>query len=189
MSQVRVLLPRHIFFTIMNENYYSFLMIDFKMPSFIKRLQETIPESELYFSNNPEDKAEYGLETETHVTLAPCLDNDLNLLDELKKFVKPIGEYKAMLTDVSIFENEEYDVLKCSIKSAQMFETNAEIGRNFEMHTEYDYHPHMTVAYMKKGTAKKYKKYVLGELVELEPTNFAFGYRDEDGRYQRITWR
>lgn len=164
-------------------------MIDFKMPKLIKRLQERIPESELYFSEDPDDAAEYGFETESHVTLAPCLENDLGLLKELKKVLKPIEEYKARITDISIFENEEYDVLKCSISSEQMVETNSEIGRNFEMHTEYNYHPHMTIAYMKKGMAKKYRKYVLDELVELEPNNFAFGYRGENGEYKRITWK
>jgi 2'-5' RNA ligase len=171
------------------EERYSFLMIDFKMPKLILRLQERIPKDELYFSEDLDDDAEYGLETESHVTLAPCLENDLGLLKELKKVLKPLEEYKARITDISIFENEEYDVLKCSISSEQMVETNSEIGRNFEMHTEYSYHPHMTIAYMKKGMAKKYRKYVLDELVELEPNNFAFGYRGENGEYKRITWK
>lgn len=167
----------------------SFLMIDFEMPEFIKDLQKYIPEEELYKPENPENGFEYGLETESHVTLAPCLDNDINLVD-LKKLLKPIDEYKAKILDISVFENQDFDVLKCNVFSNEMVETNTLIFSKYECYSEYkDYHPHMTIAYMKKGMARKYIKYVMDELVVLEPVNFAFGYFDKNDNYVRKTWK
>lgn len=167
---------------------FSFLMVDFKMPEFIKDLQKRIPESELYKPENPEAGYEYGLETESHVTLAPCLDNDINV-DRLKALLRPLNDYKSIITDISVFENEDFDVLKCSVSSNVMKDTNSLISSEYEIHSEYkQYKPHMTIAYLKKGFAEKYKKYVMSELVELEPTNFALGYYEGD-EYVRKTWK
>lgn len=136
---------------------YAFLMVDFKMPKFIKDLQKRIPESKLYKPENPEDGFEYGLETESHVTLAPCLDNDINV-DRLKALLRPLNDYKSIITDISVFENEDFDVLKCSVSSNVMKDTNSLIASEYEIHSEYkQYKPHMTIAYLKKGFAKKYK--------------------------------
>ncbi len=167
---------------------YAFLMVDFKMPEFIKDLQSKIPETELYKPEDSKDGFEYGLETESHVTLAPCLDNDINV-DKLKALLRPLNDYKSIVTDISVFENEDFDVLKCSVSSNVMKDTNSLIASEYEIHSEYkQYKPHMTIAYLKKGFAKKYKKYVMSELVELEPTNFAFGYYEGD-EYVRKIWK
>ena len=59
---------------------YAFLMIDYEMPSFIKDLQNKIPNNELYFGTDEEKKDnQYGFEKESHVTLAPCLDSDVDI--------------------------------------------------------------------------------------------------------------
>ena len=86
---------------------YAFLMVEYETPKFIKDLQDSIKKEELY---TEEDNDDYGLEKESHVTLVPCLDNDINL-DELKNFLKNISEYDIILTDISKFECENYDVL------------------------------------------------------------------------------
>ena len=98
----------------MNDKKYAFLMISFDTPEFVKDLQNKIPEDELYTDDNrPHD---YGLEKETHVTLVPCLDNDTKLND-IKKYLKEISRYKTILTNISLFKNDDYDVLKCDAQS------------------------------------------------------------------------
>lgn len=59
---------------------YAFLMIEYETPVFIKDLQNSIKKEELYTEKDSDD---YGLEKESHVTVVPCLDNDINL-EELK---------------------------------------------------------------------------------------------------------
>lgn len=156
---------------------YAFLMVDYETPSIIKDLQKKIPSRELY---TEEDNEDYGLEKQSHVTLVPCLDNDIDI-DKLKSYLKPIDEYDIVLTDISKFECEEFDVLKCAVKSKALKDTNKEIVDKFETHSEYkDYNPHMTIAYMKKGMADKYLKKILDKLILLKAKNFNFSYFDGD---------
>lgn len=156
---------------------YAFLMVDYETPSIIKDLQKKIPSRELY---TEEDNEDYGLEKQSHVTLVPCLDNDIDI-DKLKSYLKPINEYDIVLTDISKFECEKFDVLKCAVKSKALKDTNKEIVDKFETHSEYnDYNPHMTIAYMKKGMADKYLKKILDKLILLKAKNFNFSYFDGD---------
>ena len=156
---------------------YAFLMVDYETPSIIKDLQKKIPSRELY---TEEDNEDYGLEKQSHVTLVPCLDNDIDI-DRLKSYLKPINEYDIVLTDISKFECEKFDVLKCAVKSKALKDTNKEIVDKFETHSEYkDYNPHMTIAYMKKGMADKYLKKILDKLILLKAKNFNFSYFDGD---------
>ncbi len=154
---------------------YAFLMVDYETPSIIKDLQKKIPSRELY---TEEDNKDYGLEKQSHVTLVPCLDNDIDI-DKLKSYLKPINKYDIVLTDISKFECEKFDVLKCAVKSKALKDTNKEIVDKFETHSEYkDYNPHMTIAYMKKGMADKYLKKILDKLILLKAKNFNFSYFD-----------
>lgn len=153
---------------------YAFLMIDYEMPTFIKDLQNKIPKNELYFGTDEEKKDnQYGLEKESHVTLAPCLDSDVDI-NKLKELLLPLKEYKCILNNISIFENDNYDVLKADVKCPNMHKTYNKIKENFELHSAYkEYHPHMTIAYMQKGMADK--------IEELTPTSFDFSYTNDKG--------
>ena len=152
---------------------YAFLMVEYETPKFIKDLQNSIKKEELYFEENSND---YGLEKESHVTLVPCLDNDVSL-NELKKYLKNISDYDIILTDISKFECEKFDVLKCAVKSKALKDTNKEILKHFDSHSEFkDYTPHLTIAYMQHGMADKYTKNILDKLVHLNPKNFHFSY-------------
>ena len=84
-------------------NTYAFLMIEYEMPNFIKELQNKISDEELYVTD---DKDDYGIEKEPHVTLVPCLNNDVDL-EEIKKYLKNIEEYNIVLTDISKLECDE----------------------------------------------------------------------------------
>ena len=161
---------------------YAFLMIDYVMPSFIKDLQNKIPNNELYFGTDEEKKDnQYGFEKESHVTLAPCLDSDVDI-NKLKELLLPLKEYKCILNNISIFENDNYDVLKADVKCPNMHKTYNKIKENFELHSAYkEYHPHMTIAYMQKGMADKYKKKMLDKIEELTPTSFDFSYTNDKG--------
>ena len=161
---------------------YAFLMIDYEMPSFIKDLQNKIPNNELYFGTDEEKKDnQYGFEKESHVTLAPCLDSDVDI-NKLKELLLPLKEYKCILNNISIFENDNYDVLKADVKCPNMHKTYNKIKENFELHSAYkEYHPHMTIAYMQKGMADKYKKKMLDKIEELTPTSFNFSYTNDKG--------
>lgn len=162
---------------------YAFLMVDYETNEYIKNIQDKIKEEELYFED---DNNDYGLEKESHVTIVPCLDNDVDL-EKLKTYLDDISEYDIILTDLSKFECEKFDVLKCAVKSEKMKETNKKIVKDFDTHSEYkEYQPHLTIAYMKQGMADKYLKKILPKLIHLKPKNFHFSYVDKNGNEKEI---
>ena len=170
----------------MDDKKYAFLMISFDTPEFVKDLQNKIPEDELYTDDNsPHD---YGLEKETHVTLVPCLDNDTKIND-IKKYLKEISRYKTILTNISLFKNDDYDVLKCDAQSVLLKDTNKNITEEFPTHSEFkDYHPHLTIAYLKSGMGDKYVKDYLMPLVILEPKSFLYSFYDNKGNFKQVSF-
>lgn len=164
---------------------YGFLMIGYEKPDMIQELQNSIPYDELYTEDDNDD---YGIEDETHVTLVPCLDKHLNP-DELKKELKELGKYVIMLTNISKFENEKYDVLKCDVGCCNLLDTNARICSKFPTYSEYkEYHPHLTIAYLKKGMADKYLQDSIMPLILLKPQCFFWSGVDEDEKDINIKW-
>lgn len=167
---------------------YGFLMVAYDKPEIIKRIQDSIPEKELYNGESAEEENQYGLEKECHVTLVPCLDKDLDV-EKLKKHLMKLEDYGGFLANVSKFDNDRYDVLKCDVGCYNLYRTNAEICHEFPTHSEYkEYHPHMTIAYLKKGMADKYlKDSILGPIV-IHPTCFMWSGSDSDGNDFKIRW-
>lgn len=159
-----------------NERKYAFLMIRYEMPDFIKKLQDDITDKELYVEDG-----EYGKETETHVTLVPCLSNDVKV-EELKPYLDDLSKYNILLTDISKFSNENYDVLKCNVASMNLHDTNNKICKDFEIYSQYkdNYRPHVTIAYLKKGMADKYLKKFLDKSIILKPISFEYSWWEDD---------
>lgn len=161
------------------EDRYAFLMVRYDTPNAVKMIQNGLRKEDLY---NPEkdDGFEYGIESDTHVTIAACLDNDIDL-DELKKLLSPLSNYRATLDGLSLFENEDFDVLKCDVKCDELVKTNKKVLSRFESHSEYkDYHPHLTLAYIKKGKGKEYISNGLCKDVKVKPTGFRFSWWEGD---------
>lgn len=165
---------------------WAFIMVDYPTVDFIEDLKKRIDKDDLYLGTE-EDGDRYGIEEEPHVTLVPCLDNDIDL-DELKKLLMPLDEYTCMLTDVSVFQCEDYDVLKCDIGSVALYQSNEEIRKVYQSHSEHqDYHPHLTVAYLKRGCGEKYVQEHLDKLIVLAPKNFHYSWV-ENGEEKEITF-
>lgn len=79
---------------------------------------------------------------------------------EIEKIVSEVKEFKATeitFGNVSVFNCEKYDVLKVEVESSSLRKMNARIKSAFpSKQTHLDYKPHMTVAYIKKGSGGKY---------------------------------
>lgn len=170
----------------MDRPKYAFLMVDYETPAFIKDLHSKIPEEELYFIDD--DKSKYGCEKKTHITIVPCIDNKSDL-EKMKKYIEPLEQYKVLLTNISKFECEEYDVLKASATSMILNDTNRRIKDEFDTFSEHsEYSPHVTIAYMKKGMADKYLCSMLTPLVVLTPKNFHYSWYDENGKENEVVF-
>lgn len=171
---------------------YACLMLDYEQPEFIKKIQKKIPDNEIYYGENQEqkDKNMFGVEDESHITICYGFDNDVTFGD-LKKYLFPIEDYKTILVNISVFKNENFDVLKVSARCPKASESNKNISDNFDVHTEFkDFKAHMTIAYMKKGEADKYCKDMLDKIEDLTPYEFNYSYskdgEDKNEFYKKI---
>jgi len=116
----------------------------------VKAFANTIPASEL---NN----AQGGREPETHITVVYGLDTYLSPA-ALGTFTNQEAPIEVTLGVVSMFEQNDYDVLKINVESAGLHRLYEKIinqigapGATFP-----HYSPHVTIAYLKKGMGKKY---------------------------------
>jgi len=114
-------------------------------------IKETVNEEDLYTEGD-----EFGVESEPHITVLYGFHKNTDM-KKLKDLLFPLSDLEITSSKISIFENEKYDVLKYDIDSEKLFELNKLMTENFEYTTDFpDYHPHVTIAYLKPGMGKKY---------------------------------
>ena len=118
----------------------------------IREISESIPEAEIY--TDPDDPS-FGREENPHITVKFGLHTDNP--DELRRLLKNIRPITVTLKTTSIFESEDYDVVKIDVDSPQLHALNKKISDEMECtDTHPEYRPHVTLAYVKKGEGKKY---------------------------------
>lgn len=104
---------------------------------------------------NPEVLAEYGIEDEPHITCQYGFHGDVTP-EEITEFInKTNNPISVNLNTVTRFENDEYDVIKVDVDSDDLHKLSDEIREHFRGRLEItfpEYHPHMTLAYVKKGS-------------------------------------
>lgn len=101
----------------------------------------------------------YGKENESHITLLygllPGKYNDTQIYGILFPYTK----INYTITGIGVFENEDkpYDVVKFDIQSDDCNAINEELKKLPYQNDFPEYHPHITLAYVKKGLGDKYK--------------------------------
>lgn len=130
----------------LNYSYSStqFDVSDRKIVNAIKRIQSSIP---------PDDVIE--LEDEPHITIRYGLYEQATLPISVRTMIQEFGKVTVTIGGLSVFKTPEADVLKYDIESNQLRELNARI-RLLPGHDSYEYSPHMTIAYLKRGTGERY---------------------------------
>ncbi len=139
------------------------------------KLQDVIKEEDLY---DPEDETGFGREVEPHVTILYGLHNDI----EDKEIEDKINGSKTpniAMGKVSSFTNNKFDVLKFDIESDDLHDLNKNF-REFPYTSSFpDYHPHCTIAYLKKGKAEEYiKKIKKLDEIDVSPEKFVYSKAD-----------
>lgn len=102
---------------------------------------------------------DYAMETYPHITVVYGIDvtTDVALLRDI---VKNRPAY-YQLTQLGLFENDEYDILKFDILSTDLRILNQVIQSKVPVVSTYPaYHPHLTIAYLPKGTGQDYVRLV-----------------------------
>lgn len=89
--------------------------------------------------------------------------------EKVKDAIKSITFYDVKIHNLSIFENEEFDVLKFDVKGECLDKANKSIAKLPNKQSFPDYHAHLTVAYLKVGEGKKYVEMFKGYKYEAKP--------------------
>jgi 2'-5' RNA ligase len=154
-------------------------MLHFNFPE-IKKIHKLINPNDVY---EDESDDSYGLETDPHVTLLYGLHDNVSN-EDIKKVIQKINFGSCEINNISIFENEEYDVLKYNVHGDGLIEANIQL-RRFPNTNEYSkYQPHLTVAYLKPKTGKKYIKTLQGNSFILIPLYAT--YSKTDGSKEKL---
>lgn len=137
-------------------------------------LTGTITNSDLYDDEN----GHYGLETEPHTTLLYGLHT--NIPDGVvSQIINQVSFGDIKLTNASIFDgNADYDVLKFDASGEGLQRAN-ELLRKLPHSNDYsEYHPHMTVAYLKKGKWQQYTNKFRDMYFEVSPLYVMYSKSD-----------
>ena len=168
--------------------YYSFytdliteghcIMADLPQKDDILEFIKKIPNECVY----EEVGENYGKEANPHVTVMYGLSpiEETRVKELLNKVPKKIV---AELGKISKFSNTDtpYDVLKIEVKSPHLNKIHEMIRKNFDNNYKWpQYNPHVTLAYVKKGTCNEYvgNKTFEGMKVMFETFMYSNGIRE-----------
>lgn len=132
---------------------YGCAMLYFSFPE-MNKIHDAINPDDVY---TQEGDRSFGYENEPHCTLLYGLHGDVTT-ENVEKVLGKYTYYTCKAHNASLFENPDYDVLKFDIKGDNLHETNKDLQQYPFTSNFPDYHPHMTIAYLKPGTGKRYAK-------------------------------
>lgn len=119
-------------------------MIPEPLASKIRKFGELIPDEDLY----DDGSGEHGRESDVHVTVKYGLHTDK--AKDVRDVIGDMPSVTLKLDKMSVFNNDDYIVLKLDIESENLHELNKLISDNLECTDTFpDYHPHATIAYLK----------------------------------------
>jgi 2'-5' RNA ligase/DNA polymerase III epsilon subunit-like protein len=101
----------------------------------------------------------HGIQENPHVTILYGLHDGVTE-DEVKSvFEEFTGDINIEVNGIGIFENDKFDVVKFNVNPDGSLQELHNKLSEFPNSNEFpDYKPHITIAYVKKGTGKKYVK-------------------------------
>ena len=105
-----------------------------------------------------QDEADQGIESTPHITVFYGIEDFV--VDVLRKELKGFGSIAFEFGATEIFEHNDtpYDVVVVEVYSQDLYRLHDSIGQSVATTETFDYHPHMTLAYVKKGMGEKYNQ-------------------------------
>ncbi len=147
--------------------------------------RETIDKDDLY--DDPDDPTSSGLEDHIHCTVLYGLTGESETaVQRLRDLVRGHGPIQVVLGKVSLFPGDDekpYDVVKISVTSEHLQRLHKLIKKELPNKETYPkYKPHVTLAYVKAGTGKKYEGLDRFEGEEFEVEHFVFAPKEDKKR-------
>lgn len=124
------------------------------------------------------------VEDDPHVTVRYGLHPNLGLVDKVGGLLQhSLGQLRVTIGSLSVFSQEDQDVLKFDVVSGGLVELNRRLGSLSHTDSYPEYHPHLTVAYLKPSAGAKYVSSWLGKVldgVEVRSCTVTFSPPDRD---------
>lgn len=98
-----------------------------------------------------------GRENTPHVTIKWGLTESYSQ-EKMRNMLQEIRPFMIEIRGTSLFENERFDVVKFDVEGKELRSLNEMLSKlpNHDSHPIY--HPHMTLAYVRKGMGKNFVK-------------------------------
>ena len=134
-----------------DERSWVFINVPKSIMNLTKSLRDIIDPNDLYEEKGND---QYGLEDEPHITVKWGMFTDN--IDEVKEAIGDSSGGEVEPGETSLFEKDEYDVLKVTCKSKALTKIHNRLGKleNDDSHPTYNIH--ITLAYLLPGQGKKY---------------------------------
>lgn len=139
------------------EKTYGCVMLDAKIDDWEENHLEGIAEKDIYIK--PYDDS-YGLEENPHITIIYGIHEDeidpQVVYDVMEQNLHPIT---VKIEKIGMFETPDCDIVKYDVPVTPEITAFRKIFMKFPNTQDFpEYHPHMTIAYVRKGTGKNYVK-------------------------------
>ncbi|HUT79860.1 MAG TPA: 2'-5' RNA ligase family protein [Candidatus Bathyarchaeia archaeon] len=167
-----------------SEPTYGCVMMDAKIPDWNDKHAAGIDPKDVYIK--PYDES-YGIEDNPHVTVIYGIHEDEIdpeiIHDVIQNEMKPVT---VTIDNISMFPGEEYEVVKYDVPvTDQLKKYRERFEKNFPNTQKFpEYHPHMTLAYVKPGQGQKYVKQ-LEEPFEVTFDKGVYSFHDDEGESVR----
>lgn len=132
---------------------YGCVMLYTDLPDWNKRLS-VIKKEDIY----NDEFNDFGLEHEPHVTLLFGIHLDQTNPNEVVNLINTFKPIEVIITEISTFTGEEYDVVKYDVPVVSELRKYHEIIKAKFPNTQTfpEYQPHMTLGYVLPKTGVKY---------------------------------
>lgn len=133
---------------------YGYVMAYFTVSNWDEIVNYIVPD-DIY---KPDEKR-FGIQNDPHITLLYGLHKEVTP-EMVKNALKGLDTtLNITIKGIDIFQNEEFDVVKFNVVLNDELKNINEALKELPYTSDYDeYLPHVTIAYVKKGTGKKYVK-------------------------------
>lgn len=121
---------------------------------------------------------QFGYNDDCHVTiLYGFLDNQNIDIEKLQQYIVPTDKLDIKITGMSVFYQQQYDVLKFDVSSKLLNKMNKDISQNFNYANSYnEYIPHLTIAYVKKGQGDNFIRNI--KMFYPKPLKYVYNYKN-----------